>query len=278
MAASGNGDPVISAAVQTRGRTRGADYAFLGEAPENPWWRTYGGYTTFEHPTILLHSDGECWEAFLSGIPSRRRDAVGTTIRFTLVLSGSAAEAGPVLALIGAWLGDIVGTGHVVADALDAVFGEPDVERLLANPDDSDVEGRVLDLLTALPPGPTVAAAASPPDWLWTLEVPEARDAFLLQAGELLDGHAGRALLLNLVGSPTDVEPLLRDPRTLAVLGMDLDPALVALPRGTPPGKAPAPSRGTARRIRTELRAAMVLVAILVVTLVATLGGLIWNR
>lgn len=283
---------MITAAVQTRGRVRSADYAFLGEAPQHPWWRAYGGHTTFEHPTILLVSDGGGWDAFLSGIPSRRRDAVGTTIRFTLVLGGGSAEAGPVLALVGAWLADLAGAGHAVGDALDAAFPEADVERLLATPDSTEVRRRVLDAVAQVHAGPATpdpqprgllsasdGAANLPDDWLWSVDRLEARATFVERAGEILDGSAGRALLLNLVGSPADLASLLADPRPLAVLGTDLGPAPVPLPRAeTPPGKVPAPSHRTARPIRTRLRTAIVVAALLLVTLLATLGTLTWIR
>ena len=38
---------------------------------------------------MLVQSDGRGWQAYLSGIPSRRRDAVGTVIRYTVVAEGS---------------------------------------------------------------------------------------------------------------------------------------------------------------------------------------------
>lgn len=273
---------MITAAVQTRGRVRSADYAFLGDAPQDPWWRAYGGHTTFEHPTVLVHSDGEVWSAFLSGIPSRRHDAVGTTIRFTLVLGGGSAQAGPVLALVGTWLADLAGDGSAVGDALDAAFPEADVERLLAEPDGVEVRDRVLDAVAGLHATrspetrrPDEASTDLAGDWLWSVDRAEARTAFLDRAAEFLDGHAGRALLLNLVGSPADLTTLLADPRPLIVLGADLGPTPVPLPRtGTPPGKAQAPSRGTARPIRT----AVVVAAMVLATLLATLGTLLWTR
>lgn len=292
----------LSAAVQTRGRTRSADYAFLGAAPAQAWWRAYSGYTTFEHPTILLQSDGGRWEAFLSGIPSKRCDAVGTTIRFTLALSGTGSTAGPVLALVGAWLADLVDGGNVVGAELDAAFPEPDVERLLTHPGEhtaTDAAARILDAVARVHaahqarPRPTPVADApitgddqdtvdESGDWLWTLEQPTARAAFLERAEAILDGDPGRALVLNLVGTPSDLGALRADPRPMAVLGVDLGPARVPLPHEvapalaeSSPGKAPAPSAGTARRIRTQLGAAIVVIAIVAATLFATLSGLI---
>ena len=63
--------------VQTRGTARAADYAFLCGAPPHTWWRAYRDATAFDHPTVLVVSDGGGWAAYLSGIPSARVDAVG---------------------------------------------------------------------------------------------------------------------------------------------------------------------------------------------------------
>jgi hypothetical protein len=80
---------VTSVYLQTRGRPRHRDYDFLGAAPGHPWWRAYAGHTAFERPTALVESDGGGYRVYLSGIPSARRDAVGTVIRYTLVLEES---------------------------------------------------------------------------------------------------------------------------------------------------------------------------------------------
>ena len=89
--------------LQTRGTARASDYTFLGEAPD-PWWRAYRDTTAFEHPTLLVTSDGCPWHAYLSGIPSARTDAVGTRSRARLVFSVG-----------GMWRG--AGDDHSTADA-----------------------------------------------------------------------------------------------------------------------------------------------------------------
>ncbi len=105
--------PEVRAFVQTRGTARATDYAFLGAAPPEPWWRAYRDVTAFDHPTVLVTSDGAHWAAYLSGIPSFRVDAVGTVVRYTLVLDGpcGAADAACVPAAVGAWLDDVA-AGH----------------------------------------------------------------------------------------------------------------------------------------------------------------------
>ena len=122
--------------VQTRGAARATDYAFLGGAPAQPWWRAYRDATAFDHPTVLVASDGERWAAYLSGIPSARVDAVGTVVRYTLVLDGpcGAADSGCVPAAVAAWLDDVAGGAGPgrLSTALDARFPPDDVQRWLA--------------------------------------------------------------------------------------------------------------------------------------------------
>ena len=125
--------------VQTRGTARATDYAFLGGAPPEPWWRAYRDATAFDHPTVLVTSDGGGWAAYLSGVPSSRVDAVGTVVRYTLVLDGPCGtpDAACVVAAVGAWLDDVAAghgdrPGGRLAAALDARFPPDDVERWLA--------------------------------------------------------------------------------------------------------------------------------------------------
>ncbi len=287
------------AAVQTRGRAREAGYAFLGEAPERPWWRAYHGHTSFEVPTLLVQSGEQGWDIYLSGVPSIRRDAVGSTIRFTLVLAGRPEDADAALALVTAWLSDLGANGAVLAAALDEAFPEAQVERLLGalGPEGrEEAQRHLLDAVASLTAAPAAAAvseaseasdADAPPDWLADLTDPQARSAFLARASDVLNGGSGRALLLNLVGAPADVTALLEDPRPLAVLGVDLDEptGFTELTRiGVPPGKASPPrprpagrGRATGRRI-SSLHAALMPVALVVATVLAVLGILLWQR
>ena len=131
--------PDVRVFVQTRGTARATDYAFLGGAPPEPWWRAYRDRTSFDHPTVLVTSDGAGWAAYLSGIPSTRVDAVGTVVRYTLVVDGPCAtpDAACVVAAVAAWLSDVANgrgdrPGGRLAAALDARFPAPDVGRWLA--------------------------------------------------------------------------------------------------------------------------------------------------
>ncbi len=126
--------------LQTRGTGRAGDYTFLGEAPPSPWWREYRDTTAFDHPTLLVESYGRPWHAYLSGIPSARTDAVGTVVRYTLVLTGGSDDSLNAcgLAAVAAWVDDIASgarTGRfhgTLAAALDARFPADEVDRLIA--------------------------------------------------------------------------------------------------------------------------------------------------
>lgn len=65
--------------LMTRGYSR--DYRFIGKEQVDRWWMKYSEWTRFEAPTIIVENR----RFFVSGIiSSRRRDRVGTPIRYTL--------------------------------------------------------------------------------------------------------------------------------------------------------------------------------------------------
>ncbi|MGH3568458.1 MAG: hypothetical protein ACRDRH_21010 [Pseudonocardia sp.] len=238
--------------VQTRGEARAADYGFLGVEPDEPWWRTYREHTSFELPTLLLHSSGQSWWAFLSGIRSARRDAVGTTVRFTVALEGDCADdedQAVALVLLHRWLADVTTGTRSVGAALDEAFPGPDVERLLtcrSEEDGAETRRRTLGALRALPaPAEEAGGPDEPADlperWVGRLDAPHLPAALLRQTAELLSGVPGRALVLNLIGSRADAEALVEDDTTLAVL-VDDDGGLGETAEGLHPKKAPAPS------------------------------------
>jgi len=220
--------------VQTRGAARASDYCFLGQAPHTPWWRTYRDQTTFDHPTLIMHSDGSGWQAYLSGIPSTRVDAVGTAVRYTVALEGAcgAAEAAanaPALAIIAAWLSDI-GRGISAAapgqvqSAFDREFPGQVVERLLGEGRDGiwpEAQQRALAAVRSLPavrPG----AGGRAGSWIGEVAAQLPRAEFLSRAAELFAGAPGRALFLNLIGSREDGAALAQDGLPVAILGDDI--------------------------------------------------------
>jgi len=291
--------------LQTRGTARASDYAFLGAAPAEPWWRAYRDATAFDHPTVLVTSDGERWAAYLSGIPSARVDAVGSVVRYTLVLDGPCAtpDAACVVAAVGAWLSDVANgrgdrPGGRLGAALDARFPASDVGRWLPGsraaelvPDErhsgrtgsdesavrrkgaahsggrigDEVQQRALSALAALPA--SVAGVDESGDWIGAVGAPAPRAAFVARVAALVGGTSGRAVLLNLVGGPGEVHPLLDPASSVAVLVESPDPQLArctALRPVVEAKKAPAP----------PARAGVAALGIALVPLVAMVGAL----
>jgi hypothetical protein len=261
--------------LQTRGTARASDYTFLGAAPEETWWRTYRDATAFEHPTVLVTSGGGRWAAYLSGIPSARVDAVGTIVRYTLVLDGpcGAAETDCVLAGVAAWLDDVAAGPHRpggrLSAALDERFSADLVDRMITQPypggapdaapryctDATLVRSYALDALRTLPVPPPAAdvpdsppAADVPGDWLGAVTAPACRAAFVARVRLLLDGAPGRALLLNLVGGRDDAAALLDAESPLAVLVDSATPARMTPLRSEVDAKKAPPAPALPRR------------------------------
>jgi hypothetical protein len=280
--------------VQTRGTARATDYAFLGGAPPEPWWRAYRDATAFDHPTLLVRSDGAAWAAYLSGIPSTRVDAVGTIVRYTLVAEGPCGVADDtcVAAAAAAWLDDVADAaqgrpGSRLSGVLDTRFPPGDVQRWLT-PDVTDrptvaaeVHGRALAALATLPAPAPVANVDTDSDWIGAVTAEATRAAFSARVTALLAGAPGRALLLNLVGGPDDVAPLLDPASPVAVLVESSDPQLAwpaALPSvrekkapGPPSRIAAATGAATAAGIAVApLMVAMVVLVLLVTALIVT--------
>jgi hypothetical protein len=276
--------------VQTRGTARATDYAFLGGAPPEPWWRAYRDATAFDHPTLLVRSDGAAWAAYLSGIPSARVDAVGTVVRYTLVAEGPCGVADDtcVAAAAAAWLDDVADSaegrpGSRLSGALDTRFPLADVQRWLT-PDATgrltvaaEVHGRALAALATLPAPAPVTNADTDSDWIGAVAAPATRAAFTARVAALLAGAPGRALLLNLVGGPDDVAPLLDPASPVAVLVESSDPQLAwptALPSVVEAKKAQnPPSRvvaATGAATAAGIAVAPLMVAMLVLVLLVT--------
>ncbi|MDT7579120.1 MAG: hypothetical protein QOK35_384 [Pseudonocardiales bacterium] len=306
--------------LQTRGAGRAGDYTFLGSAPDETWWRAYRDTTAFDHPTVLLTSDGGRWAAYLSGVPSARVDAVGTVVRYTLVLDGpcGAAETDCVVAGVAAWLDDVAagadGPRGRLSVALDERFPADLVDRMIATPfpggagsgpggrgvglsdlaprfctDATLVGSRVMEALRALPGAPhavdSAGGGAGTPggarDWLGTVADPTARAAFVARVRRLLAGTPGRALLLNLVGSPGDAAALLDPASPVVVLVDGPTPARMAPLRSEVDAKKALPAPALARRAGVAavvgtaalpvMAAAVILAALLLTVLVLLL-------
>ena len=169
----------------------------------------YRDATAFDHPTVLVTSDGACWTAYLSGIPSTRVDAVGTVVRDTLVVDGPCGAAmprasprrrrlarrrrrgarRPARRLAGR------GAGRPVPPGRRTALAGPGSDRRRALSSDfpcaaaDEVRRRALAALTSLPSPPT--AADEPGDWVGAAGAPAPRAAFTARVAALVDGAPG---------------------------------------------------------------------------------------
>jgi len=249
----------VRAYVQTRGTT--ADYAFLGAAPASRWWMAFRDATSFEQPTMIVSGDRAEWRCYLSGIPSRRTDRVGTAIRYTVILEGRCTEpAGDALQLVATWLSDVT-TGEPdrrVQAALDSVFDEATVERLLAvrsadRKSASEVERLAASAMANLSASPQPPNSTESGSWAGATTSVRAQGELLARIAELLRGQReGTAALLNLLGTADEVAKLAEQVGPLGALIEDpagaLGDGVVAVEKKKPSEAAspsPSPSRSS---------------------------------
>jgi len=257
----------------TRGTPRRLDYRFLGAGPVERWWRPVQDWVVLEQPEVIA-----CGRALLiSGIPSVRRDAIGTAIRYTLVVDDVERALARSLAAAGldragrARLGGLLDAGFP-AEWVDAALGD-------TAPSDADVAHRLAPALAAF--GADAPAVAHHPvrhrSWVGALDDGEAVAAFLDRVTRLADGEPGWAFTTSAIASVkgagdaadalgAPVAVLLADGGPMEVV--DLGKAQAGPPRpGIRTMTTTTPSR---RRWLVPLAVVVLLAAILMVVLIAT--------
>jgi hypothetical protein len=283
--------------VMTRGGGMRQEYAFLGEPPEEYWWRRYEAVTNFQLPSLLVESDGEGWRLYLAPITMTMLGPGGTSIGLVLVLGGAHDDPDDdvdrVPALVGHWLDAERGSGEV-SRRFSAAF--PQDSRTITEWR-AATGHRTGQLVTRgfraavreLPARPARPGGAALDRWAGAVDGEASRAAFTHRVGELLRGAEGRAVVANYC-LELDVHdglagyPVLRDPAAepLALLVQRSDDSLgdapVALPahRGKAPSRLPEPEStsvdpagvGTTTRILVSL---LVMGVLLVVGLLAIL-------
>lgn len=220
----------------TRGTARRLDYRFLGESPRRQWWAPLDDLVVLERPAVLVRGGPVGSGVVVSGIPSARRDVIGTPIRFTLVVDDPGPE---VLArLVDAGL-DPQGRA-ALGGRLDAEFPADYVDAVLAG---QEPDGTIVDRLSralAADGGdrPTALTRARPLDtsWVGAVRDPDAVGAFRQRAAQLGAGTPGWAFTTMALSSVDGVRR--------ATERLD-GPAAVLLDEGGPTGvvelgKAPA--------------------------------------
>lgn len=195
----------MKAFIQTRGRN--VDYAFLGDAPKDRWWSQYRDQTSFEDPTIIVLSSDNRWHVFLSGIGSNRKDRVGTSIRYSIVLEGicGVQQATIVVNAIRLCIESAAANRALgcIQEALDAEFPEAMVESVFLDKNLQSackVNEKLIQVLNGLPTMSVDDLQYSEiGSWLGRVDQPKHRANFIGQIKALLGGQNGRALFLNLL-------------------------------------------------------------------------------
>ena len=263
---------MTAAHLMTRGTPRRLDYRFLGAGPVERWWRPVQDWVVLEQPEVIV-----CGRSLLiSGIPSVRRDAIGTAIRYTLVVDDVERALARSLAAAGldragrARLGGLLDAGFP-ADWVDAALGD-------TAPSDADVAHRLAPALAAF--GDDAPAVAHHPvrhrSWVGALDDDEAVAAFLDRVTRLADGEPGWAFTTSAIASVkgagdaadalgAPVAVLLADGGPMEVV--DLGKAQAGPPR---PGirTMTATSNPSRRRWLVPLAGLVLLVAVLAVVLI----------
>ncbi|HEX3256911.1 MAG TPA: hypothetical protein VHS35_00245 [Pseudonocardia sp.] len=263
---------MTAAHLMTRGTPRRLDYRFLGAGPAQRWWRPVQDWVVLEQPEVIA-----CGRSLLiSGIPSARRDAIGTAIRYTLVVEDVERALAHSLAAAGlhsagrARLGELLDAGFP-AEWVDAALGD-------TAPSDAEVARRLAPALAAF--GVDEPAAAQHRvrhrSWVGALDDGQAVAAFLDRVTRLAEGEPGWAFTTSAIASVKGAGD------AADALGA---PVAVLLADGGPPevvdlGKAQAGPRPGIRTMTTTtpsrrrwlvpLAVVVLLAAILVVVLIAT--------
>jgi hypothetical protein len=216
--------------------------------PAKLWWLEFRSFTSFEKPTVLVKSDGKHWNAYISGISSARFDRVNTPIRYSLVLEGAAREEDvyKAIKLVAACVADAASPAKPseLQVELDTVFTEEIVEGLLGDRSTTAVketDERLRTAISRLAKAPRTRPAKArheqnvPADWVGGIQAEACRAAFLDRVETLLNGGAGAALMVNLVGIEEEASTILDKQPAAAVLLVD--PALSFKSQGFVPLK-----------------------------------------
>jgi hypothetical protein len=255
----------MRAHLMTRGTRRRHDYAFLGEAPPDRWWQALARWVFMESEELLIRrQENGRTGLVISGIPSRRTDAIGTRIRHTLVVDAAHEDLRLTLWLVRCGLDDAERTR--LGEALDAAFDGDLVDALMSGTG-GEVDARLLDALqkavSDTEDGETSKDVPGP--WAGDVHDEASVRAFVARVRRLLaEEPAGYAFTTHALGSLSGAERAASAlPDEVAVLLHDS-----ALRGVHPLGKGPAPARNRERTTGDrKARAAVLTLAGLAVAL-----------
>lgn len=171
--------------VNTRSITK--DYRYLGENPDNAWLGAYTELTSFEHPTIIFEKEHETFRLFLSGMPSTRKDKVGTIIRYSFLFTGSIDEYTKLSGLVYSWATAIDDPSHII-QKLGELYDENAVSQMIESDTFDDTAQKQLD------------------NWLGSFGSSD--HAFSQKISEIIKDGLGVVCYLNFVEDEKDVAEL----------------------------------------------------------------------
>jgi len=210
----------------TRGFPRRLDYRFLGALPPAQWWAPLRDreLVNLERPEVVAYGGGTSLSVLLSGIPSGRRDVVGTPIRYLVVVDDlREGETDTLLArrlvLAGLRDEDRLAFGR----ALDAAFDEATVDAMLSGTRDTAPVGDVVAEVLAKSwgagdagqpaGGPPMPAADAGGSWAGPADREQARRDFLARVAALAGGGHGFAFTSHSLATKAGVTSALAELR-----------------------------------------------------------------
>lgn len=181
----------MTAYLMTRGTPRRLDYRFLGASPPRRWWTPLDEWTVLEDCEVLVHGGPEGAGVLVSGIPSARRDAIRTAIRYTLVVDDPEPALLSWLAAAGLDPAARAGLGLALdaefpADWVDGALDTAPLQAEVVTRLDRALERARASIRLPVP----AAAPRTPRSWVWNAGDPRAVVAFLERAAELGKGKA----------------------------------------------------------------------------------------
>ena len=245
----------------TRGTSRRLDYNFLGTPPPELWWRPLGdnGLIFLEQPEVIAYGDGTELSMLVSGVPSERRDMIGTRIRYTLVVDHLQDDVGIAQRLAATGLSPDGRTR--LGYRLDEDFDIATVDGLLSGSDDGSGVGESLATMLASPDWSVQVADSSQEiqgSWAGPAGDADACVAFLARIGALAAGSHGFAFTTHSLTTKEGAEKAIAElPGTSAMLLADSElEGVVRL--GKEPPEAP---KRVGRRLLLVVAAAVIVAA-----------------
>jgi hypothetical protein len=254
----------------TRGTPRRLDYNFLGQPPPELWWQPLGDneLVVLEQPEVIAYGDGAELSMLVSGVPSQRRDIIGTLIRYTLVIDHLQADVDLAQRLAATGLSP--GGRTRLGRRLDQTFDAAMVDGLLSGSGDDTGVGELLADVLASPDWSTQVTGSGREirgSWAAPAASSDACAAFIARIGKLAAGDRGFAFTSHSLTTEHGAEQAVAElPGSNAVLLADSElEGVVRL--GKVPAEAPPKRRG---RLLLVAAVAVAAAAITVLALVLT--------